>query len=94
MLKWKSYISVYAINYSQVPVVCCLFVWSFSSHSRIFHSYGDVTITDEGLQILTYASSYQLWYITSILYVVRRYMAEILPIRRKALYNQLINLVC
>ena len=27
----------------------------FSSHSRIFHSYGDVTITGEGLQILTYA---------------------------------------
>ena len=31
------------------------FVWGFSSHSRIFHSYGDVTITNEGLQILTYA---------------------------------------
>ena len=30
-----------------------LFVWGFSSHSRIFHSYGDVTITGEGLQILT-----------------------------------------
>ena len=26
-----------------------------SSHSRIFHSYGDVTITGEGLQILTHA---------------------------------------
>ena len=22
----------------------CLFVWGFSSHSRMFHSYGDVTI--------------------------------------------------
>ena len=32
----------------------CLF-WGLSSHSRIFHSYGDVTIADEGLQILTYA---------------------------------------
>ena len=73
----------------------CLFVWGFSSHSRIFHSYRDVTITGEGLNILTYASSYQLWYITSILYVVRRYMAEILPIRRKALYiiNQSISYV-
>ena len=29
----------------------CLFVWSLSSHSRIFHSYGDVNITGEGLQI-------------------------------------------
>ena len=32
----------------------CLFV-CLSSHSRIFHSYGDVTIAGEGLQILTYA---------------------------------------
>ena len=31
-----------------------LLVWGLSSHSRIFHSYGDVTITGEGLQILTY----------------------------------------
>ena len=36
-------------------VVCvCLFVWSLSSHSRIFHSYGDVTITVEKQKILTY----------------------------------------
>ena len=33
----------------------CLFVLSFTSHSRIFHSHGEVTITGEGLQILTYA---------------------------------------
>ena len=33
----------------------CLFIWVFSSHSRIFHLYGDVTITGEGLQILTHA---------------------------------------
>ena len=32
-----------------------LFFWSLLSHSRIFHSYGDVTIAGEGLQILTYA---------------------------------------
>ena len=32
-----------------------LFVWGFSSHSKIFHSFGDVTITSGGLQILTYA---------------------------------------
>ena len=33
----------------------CFFVWGFSSHSRIFHSYEDITIASEGLQILTYA---------------------------------------
>ena len=32
----------------------CLFK-GLSSHSRIFHSHGDVTITGEGLHILTYA---------------------------------------
>ena len=32
-----------------------LFVWSLSSHSRIFHSYGDVIIAGVGLQILTNA---------------------------------------
>ena len=31
------------------------FFWSLSSHSKIFHIYGDVTITDEGLQMITYA---------------------------------------
>ena len=37
----------------------CLFVWSFSSHSRIFQSFGDITIAGEGLPILTYAQ--HLW---------------------------------
>ena len=32
-------------------VVC----WSFLSHSRSFHSYGDVNIAGERLQMLTYA---------------------------------------
>ena len=32
-----------------------LLVWSFSSHSKIFHWNRDVIITGEGLQILTYA---------------------------------------
>ena len=36
-----------------------LFVWSFSSHSRIFHSFKDVAITGRRLQILTYAR--HLW---------------------------------
>ena len=35
-------------------VFVCLFVLAFSSHSRIFHSYGDTTITGIVLQILTY----------------------------------------
>ena len=41
----------------------CLF-GGFSSHSRIFHLYGDVTIAGEGLQVLTYVRhswSFQQW---------------------------------
>ena len=41
----------------------CLFVWSFSSHSRILQSFGDVTIAGEGLQILTYTR--HLWPLSS-----------------------------
>ena len=36
------------------PLFVILFIWGFS-HSRIFHSYRDVIITGEELQILTYA---------------------------------------
>ena len=43
--------TVHLINYN-----ICFFVFgAFWSHSRICHSYGDVTIAGEGLQILTYA---------------------------------------
>ena len=41
------------ITYGQARITVGLL--GLSSHSRIFHSYGDVTITGEGLQILTYA---------------------------------------
>ena len=34
-----------------------------SSHSRFFHSYGDVTITGERLQIMTYA--WPTWQLSS-----------------------------
>ena len=49
------------VKKKQLFVFVCL---GFSSHSRdIFHSYGDVTITGEGLQILTYAL--HLWTLSS-----------------------------
>ena len=40
-----------------------MFVCCFSSHSRIYHSFGDVTIDGEGLQILTYDP--HLWLLSS-----------------------------
>ena len=60
-MKSQVYLQWTKINGSFVnwDVFCeCLFVsqfWEFSSHSRIFHSYGNVTITGEGLHILTCA---------------------------------------
>ena len=40
-----------------------LFSLRLSSHSSIFHSYGDVTITGEGIQFLTYAR--HSWHLSS-----------------------------
>ena len=40
-----------------VPRIRFLLVCGFSSHSRICHSYGDVTISSEGLHILIYIYS-------------------------------------
>ena len=42
-------------EYSNYCLFVCLFGGFFLSQSRIFHSYGDVTIAGVGLQILTYA---------------------------------------
>ena len=47
-------LQIFSICYGLNVFVFCLFVWGFSSHSRIFHSYGDVTIAGEGLN-MTYA---------------------------------------
>ena len=45
-------------NKQGVPfTTLALFARGSSSHSRIFHSYGDVTITGEGLQIRSYICS-------------------------------------
>ena len=40
-----------------------VFYVHISSHSRIFHSFGDVTFAGEGLQILSYAQ--HLWPLSS-----------------------------
>ena len=53
ILKW--YICDHFFVHLNDCLFICLFVWCFSPHSRIFHSYWDVTIAGEGLQILTYA---------------------------------------
>ena len=49
------YLFLYVVAVYVKGAFLYLFVWGFSLHSRIFHSYGDVTITGEGLQVLTYA---------------------------------------
>ena len=60
-MSWKRTIYLICVveSFRSLLFVCCccffLFVWSFWSRSRIFHSYGDVTFTSEGLHILTYA---------------------------------------
>ena len=61
---WSKYWTVLIQGDTSQELVC-LFVWSLSSHSRIFHSYGVVTITDEGLQILTYMYARHSWLLSS-----------------------------
>ena len=63
LLSVKIFQAVY--NSMYIGCVCvslfvCLFVWFFPSYSRIFHSYGDVTIAGEGLQILTSAHLFKM----------------------------------
>ena len=53
----------YTSNYKTFIWHLRLFIWGFSSHLRIFQSYGDVTMTGEGLLILTYAR--HLWPLNS-----------------------------
>ena len=43
------------LDQSYVCLFVRLFVEGLSSYSRIFHSYGDASITGEGLQMLTYS---------------------------------------
>ena len=44
---------VLVLGHSHISFFC--FVWGFNFvHCKIFHSYGDVTISGERLQILTY----------------------------------------
>ena len=49
------------VMHTMLFLFVCLFVWGLSSHMRIFHSYGDVIITGEGLQFFTFTRhSWQL----------------------------------
>ena len=50
--KWEKNILLVRLNYS---LFVCLFVWDLTTHSRFVHTYWDVNIAGEGLQILTYA---------------------------------------
>ena len=61
----KNWIFLFLYSYTNIDVIrfhvnLWLIYWLFicldvSSHSIIFHSFGDVTIAIEGLQMLTYA---------------------------------------
>ena len=56
ILSIKTFVFTQSFNYLYLRFLfVCLFVCGFSSYSRIFHSYGDVTIAGEWLQIYTYA---------------------------------------
>ena len=61
--KDKSYIFLDCLGkctFTKMMIVCLEF---FYPHSRIFHPFGDVTITGEGLHMFTYAR--HLWPLSS-----------------------------
>ena len=69
----------------------------FSYPPENFYSYGDVTLTNEGLQKFrhfqgTYSTAISIMsHLQDLCFydlILRRYLAEIFPIRRKTLYNQ------
>ena len=51
------YLGTLSLSNTKLHTMNCLFacLFWFSSHLRIFHSYGEVIITSEGVQILIYA---------------------------------------
>ena len=49
ILPWNDVFFIWTIN-----ELYYTYIWGLSSHSRVFHSCGDVTIDCEGLRILTY----------------------------------------
>ena len=63
--EWPSVGPTFWGNAAPTLYLFVLFVWSFSSHSRVFHSFGDVTITGKRLQILTYMYARHLWPLSS-----------------------------
>ena len=48
---------------SVVKMLVCLFIWVYRRIRELFHSYEGVTITGEGIEILTYAR--HLWPLSS-----------------------------
>ena len=44
--------NVHSILFPMADLFVCLYILGFSSHCRIFYSYGDVTFAGERLQIL------------------------------------------
>ena len=49
------------IRGSIICLFVCLFAWGFSFPSRIFHSYGDVTISVEGCEFWPILETHGLW---------------------------------
>ena len=50
----KSFLHKYSIMCATLNSTLLLLVWGFSSHSWVFYSFGEVSITSELLQIWTY----------------------------------------
>ena len=54
IMRERVFLHKYSIMCATLNSTLLLLVWGFSSHSRVFYSFGEVSITSELLQIWTY----------------------------------------
>ena len=54
VIDWKNIQKILHMMVKANNCIVSSIMFVCSTHSRIFHSYGDVILTGEGLQILTY----------------------------------------
>ena len=85
---------MFKINH-KLSIFSCLFVWGFTSHSRIFNSYGDVTndlryqhLVNARMkdQIPTFKSRMKTW---SIYYVINMFLSKVVLVILTSLFTEI-----
>ena len=85
---------MFKINH-KLSIFSCLFVWGFTSHSRIFNSYGDITnylryqhLVNARMkdQTPTFRSRMKTW---SICYVINMFLSKVILVISTSLFTEI-----